>query len=546
MKVTSPRTGGSGGGGGGSSYTGAAPISVVGTVISIGAATDSAAGSMSAADKTKLDTLAATQVSYADATSTPAYDAATVQVALDDSKAAASYASETYALVSSGPINAQKPGPMLIIGSTLWYYEIGNGTPAICAYDISTPSAPSFLSRHLTVTEGYLNYNFLASGTRGYVPVQDTHSVATGGILVYDLSNGATGASLLGYYTLPDAGAKPYDMALDPTVTYAVIPSNLTVGGGLYIVNVSNPASMTLVGTKFGTSSPNNRYTSVAWVGTHIFACSETNNVLEVWDVSTVTSPSLVFSYTFSSDSTASLVRVMASPDGKTLYLYRDGPNMLSVWDITTPTAPASVADLPFGSIYLGEGYFSADGQRFYQSMNAASADPGPFRCVDVQNRAAPRIMGEGLLPVASNVGAALPHPTQPYVYVSDHVVGQLLTYSITRSPRRIPSVSTKTAARTFTGVLVTGLSDYMTLADGLVAVNATATAVTEYLPDARSCPGQSFKAVKTDSSGNAVTLKTQVSAQKIGTTLGTTGIVLAAQGNAVTVTSDGTQFWQV
>ena len=487
----------------------------------------------------------ASQVGYSDFALTPTSAALQTQEALDALKAAASTASMSFSLVNQGPINNQKPTHLAIIGTTLWYYENGNGAPAICAYDISTPSTPSFLSRHSTLTEGYLNYSFLVVGTRGYVPVQDTHSVATGGILIYDLSNGVSGANLLGYYRLLDAGAKPYDLALDSTTTYAVLPSNLTTTGKCYILNISNPASITPVAT-FGSASPNNRYLSVAWVENYIFACSETNNILEVWNVTTVSAPSLVTSVTFSSDATASLVRLIASPDGNSLFLYRDGPNLLTVYDISTPTSPTYVTDLPFGSVYLDQAYFgayfSAEGTELYLGMNSASTDPGVCYVIDVQNRAAPRFIAQVTIPVGDVVGAMLPHPTQPYAYLTNHTVGQLNTYSIAVSPRKyVPAQPTK--VRSFTSALGAA-TDIMSLQDFLVTVTATAAAATEYLPDARSCFGQTFKVVKSDSSANTVTVKTTVALQNIGIVAGTTGIVLATQGNELEVTSDGSNFW--
>ena len=56
--------------------------------------------------------------------------------------------------------------------------------------------------------------------------------------------------------------------------------------------------------------------------------------------------------------------------------------------------------------------------------------------------------------------------------------------------------------------------------------------------------PGQSFKVVKVDASANAVTEKTSVVEQAMGTGAGTVGVSLATKGASLLVTSDGTQFW--
>lgn len=75
---------------------------------------------------------------------------------------------------------------------------------------------------------------------------------------------------------------------------------------------------------------------------------------------------------------------------------------------------------------------------------------------------------------------------------------------------------------------------------DQVYSIDATAAARTRTMPDATACRGAKITVIKSDASANTVT----VSASTGQTILDTTGAsltkTLAAQGNAITVVSDG------
>lgn len=83
-------------------------------------------------------------------------------------------------------------------------------------------------------------------------------------------------------------------------------------------------------------------------------------------------------------------------------------------------------------------------------------------------------------------------------------------------------------------------------LEDETYRINAASGALSRTLPDAALCPGARRTIIKTDSSANAVTVNT-TSSQTITSASGSaTSKTLAAQGNSITVESDGAGWWVI
>ena len=75
---------------------------------------------------------------------------------------------------------------------------------------------------------------------------------------------------------------------------------------------------------------------------------------------------------------------------------------------------------------------------------------------------------------------------------------------------------------------------------DQVYSIDATAAPRTRTLPDATTCRGAKITVIKSDASANAVTISAATGQTILDTTGASLTKTLAAQGNAITVVSDG------
>jgi len=202
-----------------------------------------------------------------------------------------------------------------------------------------------------------------------------------------------TNPVLTGYNT----SYSPQSVVVSGNYAYIVDASN----DGLTILDITNHISPTLVGSLYGTGSPN--YLSYAYAlildGDYAYVVSMTDDALVAIDVSTVTAPTLAGVGRDSNhlESPKDLVK-----SGNYIYIASYGgvsSSALSVWDVTTPNAPAYFGKYSPGGtssrVYTIRGVAISGNYAYCVSQyGVPGAGTGNLAVIDITAPATPSLYG--------------------------------------------------------------------------------------------------------------------------------------------------------
>lgn len=159
------------------------------------------------------------------------------------------------------------------------------------------------------------------------------------------------------------------------------------------IVDVSNPASMSVVGSASNAGLAGDGALVLSGDGNTAYVCSAGTNGLLVFNVTTKASPTYVTTITGTGICTnTGIYAGLASSAvvvGNHLYVPAYSANTLSVFDITTPTAPVLTGQVTDATNLGGISNIAASGNYVYAITSA-----GIFTVVDVSNPAIPAVVG--------------------------------------------------------------------------------------------------------------------------------------------------------
>jgi hypothetical protein len=154
------------------------------------------------------------------------------------------------------------------------YYDNG-----ISVVDVSTPTAPREVGTYAMSTERA--YSVVASGTHLYVGAYDGSSYAST-IRILSVAT-PTNLSLVGSLAMPGTYSPVYGLQLVGSTLYAALNSE-----GLYIIDVSNPASPVTVGSL---KSRPNQAMSVLVQGSYAYVADGQDGSVQTIDISAPASP---------------------------------------------------------------------------------------------------------------------------------------------------------------------------------------------------------------------------------------------------------------
>ena len=156
-----------------------------------------------------------------------------------------------------------------------------------------------------------------------------------------------------------------------------VIVENLGPGNGqLRIIDVTNPATPTSIGTLGNFSQP----VAVAKFSSVVFVVDEVNDHLKIIDINDPANPSVF--YTFDLDNNPSAVAVSDGLSGFYAYTLDQGTNGFKIIDFSNPFNPSLVGSLPIGSV--PRSVVASD--NFVYVAENTSPGSGGVRIIDVNN----------------------------------------------------------------------------------------------------------------------------------------------------------------
>jgi hypothetical protein len=191
------------------------------------------------------------------------------------------------------------------------------------------------------------------------------------------------------------------------------------------IIDVSNPASPTSVGSVSTGSNP----TSVYVQGRYAYVVNYSGNTLQIFDVSNPTSPTSVGSVSTGSNSFPISVYVQ----GRYAYVANYGKS-LQIFDVSNPTSPTLV-----GSV--GTGYYPYS--VYVQGRYAYVVNSGSYtlQIFDVSNPTSPTLVGS--VDTGYNPYSVYVQGRYAYVANYDNNIFQIIDVSNPASPTSVGSVST-------------------------------------------------------------------------------------------------------
>lgn len=246
----------------------------------------------------------------------------------------------------------------------------------------------------------------LPGGSFGAVAVRDNYVYATGeGYLlsVFDMTNGQP----VGRIRTDSPDVFGYQVVLAGNYAYVLTARKGLPGGAIKILDVSNPASLRVVGSYGNTS-----YDGLIVHGNLGYVSS--GEQLQVLDLSNPASPRLI--------RTVSLTSPLAGDGGTVvgnrLYLC-EGPSGLSVWDISQPDNPQRLGIL--GNLGVVRSVHVSGNYAFVAAGEWVGGIQGGMRVIDISNPASMNVVAE--VSEGNN-------PTFPLVRVDNYLYMPIMDFS--------------------------------------------------------------------------------------------------------------------
>jgi hypothetical protein len=227
--------------------------------------------------------------------------------------------------------------PYSVYVSGRYAYVAEYGSRNLGIYDVSNPASPVSVGSISTGATSNPDGVYV-SGHYAYVT-----SVGTNKLTIYDVSNPASPV-LVG---TASCGTNPFTVYVQGNYAYVVSNSN-----GIYVIDISNPADPVLTGTTGIPGAGPSPY-SVYVSGRYAYVADENTGYLTVVDVSTPASPTVVGSVPTGSNPESVFV------SGRYAYVANEGSSTLQVFDL----GGSYIQQLQAGSTETGTLQVDADAQ---------------------------------------------------------------------------------------------------------------------------------------------------------------------------------------
>lgn len=227
---------------------------------------------------------------------------------------------------------------IFVLGDYAYVVSVTDNSLSI--FDISTPSNPTLVGS----IRGYGNFLGIAVsvfvlGNYAYI------AAAAQGFTIIDVATPATPTYKGGLYGTgsPNYLRNPLDVKVVGNYAYVVSTDLTDADNALVIIDISDPAAPTLVGTVRGAGSPNwlDKPAGVFVLGDYAYVVSRVDNALVIFDISDKTAPVVVGNLRGSGSPNylgdPSKVFVL----GNYAYVVTIGDDSLVIIDVTTKTAPS-------------------------------------------------------------------------------------------------------------------------------------------------------------------------------------------------------------
>lgn len=218
-------------------------------------------------------------------------------------------------------------------GNYAYFVKNAASAPNFFIADISNPSGPSVIASSVLNLAGTPT-NIAVSGGYAFI----TNSQSGGQLQVVSISNPST-PSLVKTLGLTGAGGG-LSIAVSGSYAYITRASDTTAGANEFtVVNISNPASPTVVGGYNNNINMNDIYLdgNYAYVAT-----SSTTTEMLVINIITPTAPALAASYNAPTSVASTAI------DGYGNYIFLASGTTVQAVNITVPTTPTTISGITF------------------------------------------------------------------------------------------------------------------------------------------------------------------------------------------------------
>ncbi|HEX4774984.1 MAG TPA: hypothetical protein VH234_05715 [Candidatus Saccharimonadales bacterium] len=219
------------------------------------------------------------------------------------------------------------------------------------------------------------------------------------------------------------------------TLTSVVIEGNYlyiseSVNHAVYVVDVSNPTSPTLVGSA---STGGNASIDIFVQGNYLYLTTNFGSQLEIFNITNPSNPILV-----SSTSVAGIVSRGIYVQGRYAYFTDSNSNTLKIYDISNPASPTSVGSVSTGASSSPYGV-TVQGRYAYVTNQGNQT----VSVIDVSNPATP--VSASTITLAANTVPEQTYAQGRYLYIAEGGCGLIYTYDISNpaSPTSVGSYNT-------------------------------------------------------------------------------------------------------
>ncbi|MCB9197659.1 MAG: T9SS type A sorting domain-containing protein [Flavobacteriales bacterium] len=313
----------------------------------------------------------------------------------------------------------------------------------IDVFDLSDPSVPTLINTQSLESPFTTSCSFLGmTEANGYLFVV---SGTSNKLYIVDVSNPSS-LNVVGSVALPQLSA---DVVVDGNYAYI---ATVDGGGPLTIVDISTMSAPTVVSQlSFGTGAGSYYNYQVEKYGNYVFLNYFNNGGLYELKVVDVTNPAVP---TIANNSAAGVTTIWGDfeTNGNALYLsYNNGGVItLRTLDITNPASPVFSSDVAISGTADGMNY---DGQYLFLTCNVNSGGVGSLTVLDVTDPLNPIKIAESATSIHSATEDVFVVPG--YAYKADPGTGEILVFRLGCMDEQTVSITDANLCATNTGTVV-------------------------------------------------------------------------------------------
>ena len=362
--------------------------------------------------------------------------------------------------------------PQYVYAQGRYAYVVNAAASTLQVFDVSNPASPTSVASAITGGGAASPNCVYVQGRYAYVTNFNTPLLQLfdlGGAYIQQLEAGgievgtlATRENLAVNNDLMVFGGSTFGRGFDSTGPSSVTASGsyassatasgwqpaLTVQGQLYVPASIPPAALS-------TSTAGTTPSSVYVQGRYAYIVNFGTNLLYIFDVSNPASPTLV-----SNSAATGAGSQVVSVQGRYAYVISQNANLLQVYDVSNPAAPVQVSTVTTGSGSTPQGLY-VQGKYAYVANNGSST----LQIFDISNPTITPTLISSITTGGGSGGANAVYVQGKFAYVTNGVTATLQIFDVSNpaAPTSINGNGTSTGSTSPIGVYVQGRYAYVT-----------------------------------------------------------------------------------